>query len=171
MSDKAYTLPGGLLFEVKNGPNGKFLVKREATEEIATRVNTDSQQIDHETKRLYVEGKKGRHLFWVYSVRNKRVLSWPGGSIEIDAVDLSEGTSNSGGAIKPLRLTMPGKVLNIKVKEGDVVEAGQALLVVEAMKMENLLLAAAAAKVLKVHVQVGDRLDSGTTLISFEALA
>lgn len=171
MSDKAYTLPGGQQFELKNGPGGEYLVKREGTEEIASRIAADSHVIDHETKRLYLGSAKARHLFWVYAVRNKRILSWPGGSMEIDAVDLSEGTASAGGMIKPLRLTMPGKVLSIKVKEGDTVEAGQGLVVVEAMKMENLLLAPAAAKVAKVHVQTGDRLESGTTLITFEALS
>jgi biotin carboxyl carrier protein len=110
-----------------------------------------------------------RHLFWTYAVRNKRVLSWPGGSMEIDAADLTEGGATAGGAVRPLKLTMPGKVLSIKVKEGDEVEAGQGLLVVEAMKMENLLLAAAKAKIAKIHVQTGDRLESGATLITFEA--
>lgn len=170
MSDKAYTLPGGTQFELKPGPKGDYLVKREGTEEISSPVDADSHRIDHETKRIYLNGPKGRQLYWVYSVRNKRVLSWPGGSMEIDAADLSEGAASSGGAIKPLRLTMPGKVLNIKVKEGDSVESGQALLVVEAMKMENILMAPAAAKVAKIHVQTGDRLESGATLITFEAL-
>ncbi|MGZ3694865.1 MAG: acetyl-CoA carboxylase biotin carboxyl carrier protein subunit [Bdellovibrionota bacterium] len=171
MSDKVYTLPSGQQFELKTGYGGETLVKRESTEEIAVRIQTDTHLIDHQTKRVFLESAKGRSLFWVYSVRNKRILSWPGGSMELDAADLSEGTASAGGAIKPLRLTMPGKVLSIKVKEGDTVEVGQALLVVEAMKMENLLLAIAAAKITKIHVQTGDRLESGATLITFEALA
>jgi len=63
---------------------------------------------------------------------------------------------------------MPGKVLSVKVKEGDVIETGTPLLIVEAMKMENLLQASARAKVKKVHVKEGDRLDSGAVLLSFE---
>lgn len=170
MSDKLYGLPGGSGYEIKRGPNGEFLVKREGTEESAHRVDADARAVDHQTKRLYANRGNARNLFWVYSVRNKRVLSWPGGSIELDATDLAEGASSLGGAIKPLKLTMPGKVLTIKVKEGDVVEAGEGLLVVEAMKMENLLLASAKAKVAKIHVQAGDRLESGATLITFEAV-
>lgn len=175
MSDKSYTLPGNQQFDVKNAPGGNFLVKREGAKEAPASarasVQSEVHEIDHQTKRIYLENAKGRHLYWVYSTRNKRVLSWPGGSIEIDATDLTEGSTSAGGALKPLRLTMPGKVLAIKVKEGDTVEAGQALVVVEAMKMENILLATWAAKISKIHVQTGDRLESGTTLITFEALA
>ena len=170
MSDKAYGLPGGQNFELRRGPNGEYFVKREGTEPQSVGVAADQESVDAETKRLYVNHKaNSRHLFWVYRSRNKRVLSWPGGSIEIDAADLTEGGASAGGALKPLKLTMPGKVLSIKVKEGDMVEQGQGLVVVEAMKMENLLLATAKAKVAKVHVQTGDRLESGTTLITFEA--
>jgi biotin carboxyl carrier protein len=169
MSDKIYTLAGGTQYEIKHAPNGEYLVKRESAEAAPTKVKAESHSVDHQTKRLYLETAKGRHLFWVYSTRGKRVLSWPGGSMEIDAADLTEGSSSAGGALKPLKLTMPGKVLGIKVKEGDTVESGQGLLVVEAMKMENLLLASAKAKVTKIHVQTGDRLESGATLITFEA--
>lgn len=169
MSDKVYTLAGGTQYEVKNAPNGEYSVKRESTEAELAKVQSESHTVDHQTKRLYLETAKGRHLFWVYSTRGKRVLSWPGGSMEIDAADLSEGSASSGGALKPLKLTMPGKVLSIKVKEGEIVEAGAGLIVVEAMKMENLLMAASKAKVAKIHVQTGDRLESGATLISFEA--
>lgn len=169
MSDKIYGLPGGQNYELKREPDGGYSVKRESAEGVSTGVQAQAERIDHETKRLYVNRKtSSRHLFWTYAVRNKRILSWPGGSMEIDAADLTEGTASVGGAVRPLKLTMPGKVLSIKVKEGDEVEAGQGLLVVEAMKMENLLLAAAKAKVAKIHVQAGDRLESGATLITFE---
>jgi biotin carboxyl carrier protein len=96
------------------------------------------------------------------------VLSWPGGSIELDASDLTEGAGAGSGSLKPLKLTMPGKVLSVKVKAGDLVDPGQGLVIVEAMKMENLLLAPAKAKVGKVLVKEGDRLDSGAILIVFE---
>jgi biotin carboxyl carrier protein len=124
--------------------------------------------IDSSTKRLLATLKGGRKVLWVYARGNKRILSWPGGSIELDAADLTEGAGAGGGSLKPLKLTMPGKVLSVKVKVGDTVEPGQGLVIVEAMKMENLLLADKRAVVSKVHVKEGDRLESGALLITFQ---
>lgn len=63
---------------------------------------------------------------------------------------------------------MPGKVISLHVKEGDVVEEGQALAVVEAMKMENLLSAQASGTVLKLHVNAGDNLQVDEVIMEFE---
>lgn len=87
--------------------------------------------------------------------------------MELEASDLTEGSAIGSGTLKPLKLTMPGKVLSVKVAEGDTVEPGQGLLIVEAMKMENLLLNEKKAKVTKIHVKEGDRLESGALLITF----
>ena len=63
---------------------------------------------------------------------------------------------------------MPGKVVKINVKEGDEVEAGTIMIVVEAMKMENNIVAAAKAKVKKVFVTEGQMVDNKMQLIELE---
>jgi biotin carboxyl carrier protein len=169
MSDKSFTPAGGKSYQIRRAPNGNFLVKKEGEkEESAVSVSAESAPIDSQTRRLHQIKGENRNLLWVYARGNKRVLSWPGGSIELDASDLTEGAGSGSGSLKPLKLTMPGKVLSVKVKAGDLVELGQGLVIVEAMKMENLLLAPAKAKVGKVLVKEGDRLDSGAILITFE---
>jgi biotin carboxyl carrier protein len=60
---------------------------------------------------------------------------------------------------------MPGKVVKVLVAEGDSVDAGKPLVVVEAMKMENELIAEAPGIVKKVYVQPGDAVESGAKLI------
>ncbi|MEA1940156.1 MAG: biotin/lipoyl-containing protein [Candidatus Caldatribacteriota bacterium] len=60
---------------------------------------------------------------------------------------------------------MPGKVLQLKVKEGDSVKEGDTLLILEAMKMENEIVANASGSVKKVDVAVNDMVDSGDVLI------
>lgn len=171
MSDKSYTPPNGANYQITRNADGSLQVKKEGEKGRSISLDVSKSAIDASTSRLHVnQGETKRGVFWVYAARNKRVLSWPGGSIELDASDLSEGAGASSGSIKPLKLTMPGKVLSVKVKEGDVVEIGQGLVIVEAMKMENLLLAQAKAKVAKVHIQAGDRLESGATLITFAAV-
>ena len=62
---------------------------------------------------------------------------------------------------------MPGRVLKVLVAEGDAVEAGQALVIVEAMKMENEVKARAAAVVDKVLVQAGATVEGNAVLLRF----
>jgi biotin carboxyl carrier protein len=63
---------------------------------------------------------------------------------------------------------MPGKVVKVLVKAGDAVTAGQGVIVVEAMKMENELKAAADGKVKAVKVKEGEAVDASQTLIELE---
>jgi biotin carboxyl carrier protein len=60
---------------------------------------------------------------------------------------------------------MPGKVVRVLVKEGDPVEVGQGLVVVEAMKMQNEMKAQRGGHVLEVRVRDGDTVGAGDTLV------
>ena len=64
---------------------------------------------------------------------------------------------------------MPGKILAVKAKEGDSVKAGDVLLVLEAMKMENDLVAPQDGVVASINVKVGDSVESGAKLASLNA--
>jgi biotin carboxyl carrier protein len=66
-----------------------------------------------------------------------------------------------GGIAAP----MPGLVLSIRVKEGDTVAAGQVLLVMEAMKMENPITSPCAGSVRKLYVREGDSISEGDLLV------
>jgi len=70
----------------------------------------------------------------------------------------------------PSRLTapIPGKVVAVKVEPGDTVEPGQALVVLEAMKMENELAADQAGRVAAVHTAAGDTVEGGELLLELE---
>lgn len=68
------------------------------------------------------------------------------------------------GLISP----MPGKVVKINVKEGDKVKSGTIMIVVEAMKMENNIVATADAKVKKICVAEGQMVDNKMQLIELE---
>ena len=63
---------------------------------------------------------------------------------------------------------MPGLLVSVAVKEGDKVQAGQELAVVEAMKMENILRATADGKVKKVHAEKGASLAVDQEIVEFE---
>ncbi|KGM07957.1 Pyruvate carboxyl transferase subunit B [Methylophaga thiooxydans] len=81
---------------------------------------------------------------------------------------ISEGVSGGrkkASAPGDVTAPLPGNVVEVLVIEGDQVEAGQALLVMEAMKMETELLANISGTVNKLHVSKGDRVTPGETLI------
>jgi biotin carboxyl carrier protein len=60
---------------------------------------------------------------------------------------------------------MPGSIFQMKTKEGDAVQAGQILLVMEAMKMENPIRAPFNGTVAKVFVREGDNVGEGDLLV------
>ena len=72
--------------------------------------------------------------------------------------------SASGGIVAP----MPGKVVDILVKPGDAVKAGDVIVVLEAMKMENELCAISKGVVKEVLVEKGDAVQGGQLLVTLE---
>jgi propionyl-CoA carboxylase alpha chain len=71
---------------------------------------------------------------------------------------------------KFLLCPMPGQIVRIDVAQGDVVEEGQPLAIVEAMKMENVLKAEKRARVAKVRVKPGDVLAVDEVILEFEGV-
>uniref|UniRef100_A0A8C1MJT5 Propionyl-CoA carboxylase alpha chain, mitochondrial n=1 Tax=Cyprinus carpio TaxID=7962 RepID=A0A8C1MJT5_CYPCA len=67
-----------------------------------------------------------------------------------------------------LRSPMPGSVVAVSVKPGDNVAEGQEICVIEAMKMQNSMTAAKAAKVKSVHCKAGDTVGEGDLLVELE---
>lgn len=68
----------------------------------------------------------------------------------------------------PLKAPMPGLIVRVNVQVGDTVQAGQGLVVMEAMKMENELRAQAAGKVRSIVVSPGTVVEKGALLIELE---
>lgn len=66
----------------------------------------------------------------------------------------------AAGSGTPVKAPMPGNILDVKVNVGDTVSVGQVLVVLEAMKMENDIVANAAGKVTSITVKKGDTVNS-----------
>lgn len=66
---------------------------------------------------------------------------------------------------EPVNAPMPGNILRIDVKEGDKVKAGQTLLILEAMKMENEIAAPKDGTVVQIATSKGAVVETGTPLI------
>ncbi|WP_430810953.1 MULTISPECIES: biotin/lipoyl-containing protein [unclassified Carboxylicivirga] len=77
-------------------------------------------------------------------------------------------TKNAGGGTIKVNAPLPGNIFKVLVKEGDVVKKGDTLLVMEAMKMENNVLAEKEGTITSVKVSVGDAVLQNDVLIEME---
>lgn len=76
--------------------------------------------------------------------------------------------AHGGEGVQTVAAPMPGKVVRVLVAPGDVVEAGQGLLVVEAMKMQNEMKASRAGRILSVTTRKGATVSAGEILATIE---
>lgn len=109
------------------------------------------------------------------SSRGRYTLSLDGWRYEVEALDertrairdLSEAKSGPAGPA-PLKAPMPGLVVRVSVSVGDTVQAGQGLVVMEAMKMENELKSPAGGTVRSIAVTPGMAVMKGDLLVELE---
>ena len=78
------------------------------------------------------------------------------------------GRRKTATAAGHVTTTMPGVILDVLVKEDELVRARQPLLIVEAMKMQTEVQAPIAGHVTRVHVAKGDRINPGEVLVEIE---
>jgi biotin carboxyl carrier protein len=83
-----------------------------------------------------------------------------------DAV-LSDKAAAAHGP-REIRAFMPGKVIKLLVAAGDVVEPGDGLIVVEAMKMQNEMKSPKPGRIRGIHVAEGDTVSAGTALLTID---
>lgn len=70
------------------------------------------------------------------------------------------------GAGKPVTAPLPGVIIEVSVKEGQAVKAGQKVAVLEAMKMENEIQATEDGTVTAIHVNKGDSVLEGANIVT-----
>ncbi|TCK82821.1 acetyl-CoA carboxylase biotin carboxyl carrier protein subunit [Albibacterium bauzanense] len=75
---------------------------------------------------------------------------------------------NKAQSVSNLKAPMPGLVLEIRVKAGDKVNKGDCLLVLEAMKMENLIKSPLDITIKSVEIYKGDKVEKNQVLIQFD---
>ena len=116
--------------------------------------------------RVVVQKRQGRgkYTLWVDGYRfDAESLDERTRSIR----DLSAATAGPTGPA-PILAPMPGLIVRVSVQPGDRVEAGQGVVVMEAMKMENELRATAAGTVRSVEVAAGTAVEKGALLVALE---
>lgn len=79
------------------------------------------------------------------------------------AAPAPKAAASAAGSVK-INAPMPGKIVDVKVNPGDAVKKGQVVLVLEAMKMENDIVAPEDGTVASVNVAVGSTVEAGETI-------
>ncbi len=134
--------------------------------QIGVRKNADVKQCSLGTEKpegytVSVNNKK-------YSVRiegEKAVVNGKTYDISVkEGVEAKAGVSNSDAT--PIKAALPGAVLKINVAEGDSIEEGDVLLVLEAMKMETEIKSPKAGTVASIDVSVGDQVKNGQVMVT-----
>jgi biotin carboxyl carrier protein len=127
-------------------------------------------------RRLSIDGASHRVVAVAGDQRGAWQLQLDGERVQVEVVDertraIRAMTSTSSGpqGPKPVRAPMPGMVVRIEVEVGQQVHAGQGVVIIEAMKMENELKADAAGIVSKVLVASGTAVEKGAVLVEFAA--
>ncbi|HUH12634.1 MAG TPA: biotin/lipoyl-containing protein [Longimicrobiales bacterium] len=147
-------------------------------------VRVDGQSVSAELRRL--PGTPVHHLLagglshTVVASAGAGVGTWTlhldGRRLEAEVVDertraIREMTGAGAGpkGPRPVRAPMPGMVVRIEVEVGQNVAAGQGVVIIEAMKMENELKAEGGGIVAAVHARAGHAVEKGAVLVEFEA--
>jgi len=161
---EAGTLTPEVLLPIPNGNSGAAVGGEGVPTEFIIDVHGESYRVD--ITGVGVKGESKRHFFLSIDGMPEEVVFEPlnnfiGGT--------SGGQRKQASAPGDVSTSMPGNVVDVLVKEGDTVKAGQPLLVSEAMKMETEIQAPIAGTVKAVHVAKGDRVNPGEVLIEIEA--
>mgnify|MGYP004451797405 CR=1 FL=1 len=89
-------------------------------------------------------------------------------SADLQSAASSGQTVNAGDAGKPVVAPLPGTINEIKVKVGDKVNAGDTVVILEAMKMQNNIEAETSGTITSINVNKGDAVMEGDTLVTIK---
>ncbi|MEO1249699.1 MAG: acetyl/propionyl/methylcrotonyl-CoA carboxylase subunit alpha [Pseudomonadota bacterium] len=82
--------------------------------------------------------------------------------------DESAGADPTAMALSTIRAPLPGRISHVAVSQGDLVEAGDRLVVLEAMKMEHTLSAPRDGTISELHCSTGDQVQEGALLVQLD---
>ena len=144
-------------------PDGSYVVRGSGGPDVAVSILArDAGQVSllvaGQTFQVEPASSEVRHRKERYTVRAQSVL-------ERAAAELPEGV---GAPSKRLLASMPGRIVRVLCEVGAIADAGSALVVMEAMKMQNELCAKSSGVVRSIHVEVGQNVERGALLVELE---
>ena len=155
---------GSQTFEVEVGPDGVRVDRDPVRVELDRLGGTPVRNLSLQGSNYRVLARSLGSGAWEVEVGTKRFRAEVVDE-RTRAIRELVGPTGAGKGPSPVVAPMPGLVSQVQVAEGDPVEQGQAVVILEAMKMENQLRAEARGTVSKVHVQPGAAVEKGQLLV------
>jgi 3-methylcrotonyl-CoA carboxylase alpha subunit len=168
----------------KGGKGGKGKAKDEGEEEIRYRVESSSRihctfrgigwtvqaiAIEAPVFRLEINGHQ--QVFRYVETEDQLFVHSQEGALTLNKVPRFPSASSSEDFLSSYHAPMPGKVIQILVEKGQTVQKGEALLILEAMKMEHTVFALGEGSIQEIYFQVGELVPQGATLLLFTVVA
>ena len=153
---------------VEEGTDGLTVINNENVNPDVSRINSSVRHIINDLKSYNAEVVAFDSALKTAQIRVNNNLYTVSAKDQFDLLLEKMGLSNlNSPKIGELKAPMPGLVLRIFVKEGDGVSKGDNLLILEAMKMENIIKAPADAVVKTVKIIPGDKVEKAQILLLF----
>lgn len=163
------------------------LIARHGEREERVRVTRDGNHFTvtvgdrvHSVEALHLAGREGLWSLIVNGAQHEVAVADEGGgryrvstATGLERVEVTDPLTHlareahgaaAGGGTETVTAYMPGRVAAVLVEEGEEVQAGQGVVVLEAMKMENEIAPDRAGKVTRIHVQEGQPVEGGDPL-------
>lgn len=157
----------GKLFEISNDA-GQLTVDGETLNWDISNIGDGCFHILHNNKSYRAEVTKSDMVSKTITIRINNRLYTVSLKDKFDLLLEKMGMSGAtAGKINQIKAPMPGLIIDLKIKDGDTVAAGDPLLILEAMKMENIIKSSTSAIVKSVKVKKGDSVEKGQILIEF----
>lgn len=145
--------------------------------------NVVMNEIDLGTYDITIEGLPGLFSMLLDEEPTKAYVQRDGRSYNVTVGDRTfliqetlgsqRSRSSVGSRLDPagiISAPLAGVIIEIKVAEGDIFSEGQAILIIEAMKMQNEIQAPISGKITSIHFKPGDRVDSGDIVIEYDEI-
>lgn len=127
-------------------------------------VNIDKKEFLVRFEGAYISIDGQKHIVEIHNLRRGKP-SWYNATEETEDIKVGKPVHKMYSGEGLIHPPMPGRVISIKVKEGDSVKMGSPILVLEAMKMQNEVLSNIEGVIREIRVSEGDLVESEDVLI------
>jgi biotin carboxyl carrier protein len=152
--------------DVFQNPDGELVVKVQEREYVV-----DARWTQLDLLSLIIDGRS--YQVDIHSEKDSHRVLVEGEHFDFELFDERKALLKSAAGlgvegVQEIRTSMPGKIVKVLVAEGDEVQEGDGLVIVEAMKMENEMKSPKAGAITKIGVEEGETVEAGALLVIVE---